>query len=47
MKKRKIKPNSYESYAEHKAANLKERIDLKKLWNEDVELDPSIIAQKT
>ena len=43
MRKRKIKPNSFESHAEHKAKQSKERIDLSKLWNDDVELDPESI----
>ena len=43
MRKRKVKPASYESYAENKVAHSKERIDLKKLWDEDRELDPDKI----
>jgi len=46
MRKQKIKPGSFIDRAESRVQTKSsfERIDLHKLWNEEVELEPSKVA---
>lgn len=48
MRKRKIKPGSFQDIAESRAIFMKDkRIDLKKYWakDDDIELEPTTVQQ--